>query len=156
MALLSGGPVGAHAATGTVDTSAKVPLLTRMRGADGHSEYIYLQGVASTIAGSVVTYDEAGVTTLIAANAIGPVAIATAATNSTSEYGWYLICGTQSASCDSGVADNAKVYIDGTAGRVDDTVVTGDQVVGAVFRGTDSSNLVSLQVTYPYVTDSLG
>lgn len=138
-----------------VDSTKKQRLLTRKRHVDG-SEYIYLKGVTSTAAGSVVTFDEAGVTTLIAANAIGPVAIANAAVDASTKYGWYMIFGSRTAACDAGVVDNAKVYIDGTSGRVDDTVVAGDQVHGAVFRSTDTSNLATLEVKYPFVTDSLG
>lgn len=119
-------------------------------------EYVYLQGVASTIAGSAVTFDEAGVTTLIAANAVGPVAVAQAAVDATTKYGWYMIKGKCSVSTDAGVADNAALYIDGTAGRVDDTVVAGDQVAGMVSRGTDSSNLTLVQLYYPEVTNALG
>lgn len=164
MAKLTGNPgmiVKVGAGTGTnvtssIDSAAVHDVLTRAWDADNpDNEYIYLQGVASTVAGSVVTYDEAGATTLIAANAIGPVAVAMAATVA-STYGWYQIAGTATAACDAGITDNAKVYIDGTSGRVDDTVVLGDQIMGAIFRGTDSSNLVSVQLNYPYASDSLG
>ena len=138
-----------------VHSTKKYRLLTRKRDVAGN-EYVYLKGVASTIAGSVVTYDEAGVTTLIVANAVGPVAIAQAAVDAATKFGWYMIVGSCSAACDAGVADNSALYIDGTAGRVDDTVVAGDQIMGMVSRGTDSSNLVTVQVNYPYATNALG
>jgi ABC-type uncharacterized transport system permease subunit len=67
-----------------VDTVQKYTFGSRVQDKDCN-EYIYLKGVASTLAGSWVTYDELGVTTLLAANAKGPVAIAMAATDSTSE-----------------------------------------------------------------------
>jgi hypothetical protein len=154
MAYLTGPAIAAVGAPGEVHDTQKNPLLMEAWDASGQ-KYVYLKGIGSTITGSVVTFDEAAVTTLIAANAIGPVALATAAVVA-NKFGWYLVKGTQNVSCDAGIVDNAKVYIDGTAGRVDDTVVAGDQIIGAVFRGTDSSNLVSMQVDNPYVTDSLG
>lgn len=138
-----------------VDASKKQRLLTRRRDSAGN-EYIYLKGVASVVLGSVVTFDEVGVTTLIAANAVGPVGIAQAAVDATTKFGWFLIYGTCNASTDAGVVDNSKVYIDGTSGRVDDTVVAGDQLMGAVFRGTDTSNITAIEVRYPFASDSLG
>ena len=42
-------------------------------------EYLYMKGVADTVQGSWVTYDELGVTALLAANAKGNVAVAMAA-----------------------------------------------------------------------------
>jgi hypothetical protein len=61
-----------------------------------------------------------------------------------------------SVSSDSSVADNGLVYIDGTAGRVDDTAVTGDRLSNAIFRGTDSSNMTLCQFNWPEVTDAFG
>lgn len=158
MALLSGGPVGAHAATGTVDTTQKVPLCTRMRGADGFSEFIYLKGVASTLAGSWVTYDETGTTALLAANAKGPVAVATAAIDSTSEYGWYCIFGTCSALLAANCADNAALGRETTDGYAGDGKATGDEIVGAISRGSTSGSaaLATVQLNYPYATDAVG
>lgn len=156
MAQLIGYPGGyAQGDTTAVDTTQQAPLLTRGYDAAGF-EYIYLKGVASTAAGSVVVYDEAGVTTLIAANAIGPVAVAQAVVDAATKFGWYGVKGSFSAACDAGIVDNSKVYIDGTSGRVDDTVVAGDQIMGAVFRSTDSGNFATIQINEPYASDSLG
>lgn len=153
--LVGQGPIAHHSDTATIDTSAKAPVGTRAKDKNGN-EYIYLLGVASTAAGSVVTYDEAGVTTLIAANAIGPVAVAEAATVANT-YGWYAIKHLgKLCACDATIADNAKVYIDGTSGRIDDAVVAGDQIMGMVTRGTDTANFVLVQLDYPYASDSLG
>lgn len=155
MANLQGLPQGFHSDTSTIDTTQQVPIGTRAHDVYGN-EYIYLKGIGSTAAGSVVTFDEAGVTTLIAANAIGPVAVAMAATVANT-WGWYAVRHLGlSCACDASITDNAKVYIDGTAGRVDDTVVTGDQITGMVFRSTDTSNFATVQLFYPQATDSLG
>jgi hypothetical protein len=137
-----------------VDTSKKQRLYTRRFSVSGN-EYIYLTGVASTAAYSVVTFDEVGVTALITANAVGDVAVAQAAVDATTKYGWYLIYGTGTAKCDT-IADNKACFIDGTDGRVDDAVVTGDLIVGMYSRSADSSNTCTVQVSYPKVTDILG
>jgi hypothetical protein len=94
----------------------------------------------------------------VVANAIGPVGFAGAAIVASS-FGWYCIRtprGGLSVSTDAGIVDNAKVYIDGTAGRVDDTVVAGDQLSNAVFRSTDTANFALIHADYAFATDSLG
>ena len=104
--------------TGEVHTVQKNPIGTRAFGLSGN-EYIYLAGVASTIVGSVVTYDEAGVTTLIAVNAKGPVAVATAITVA-STWGWYCIYGTIPVDVVANSADNSTVGRETTDGKVGD------------------------------------
>ncbi len=173
MAKLTGGPgiiVGGSPGAGTnpltlvaadltsvIDTTAALPMGTRAIDGNG-GEYLYLTGVASTVAGSCVTYDENGITTLVVANAIGPVAFAMAATVA-STFGWYCVRsprGGMSVNTDAGITDNGLVYIDGTAGRVDDTAVTGDRLLNAYFRSTDAANFALCQFDYPSVTDAFG
>lgn len=149
MSHLSGYPQVFAGDTSVVDTTKRHPLGTRAVDPDGN-EYIYLEGIGSTALYSVVTYDEAYLTALIAADAVGPVAVAMAAIVASS-YGWYMIKGSTYAKCDSGVADNSALYINGTSGRVDDTDVAGDAIIGMWSRGTDSSNVVAVQLDYPKV-----
>ena len=80
-------------------TTQKVPLGTRVQAEDkastayGVGEFIYLQGVASTVLGSFVTISEDDFSTaLLAANAIGNVATSMSI-NVASSYGWYQISG---------------------------------------------------------------
>lgn len=143
--------------TSVIDTVAANAMLTFARDPNG-GEYLYMTGVASTVAGSAVTYDENGITTLVVANASGPVAFAMAATVA-STFGWYCVKsprGGMLVNTDSTIADNGHVYIDGTAGRVDDTAVTGDRLLNAIFRGTDSSNFTLCEFNWPSVTDAFG
>lgn len=147
--LVGQGPVAHHLGTDTVDTAAKIPLGTRARDKNGN-EYIYLTGVASTTAGSWVTFDEAYLTTLLAANAAGPVAIAMAATVA-STFGWYQIFGKNTVAKSDTVAADAPLYIDGTAGRVDDLGVAGDWISGAVSSTADTANVVTVWISYPFV-----
>lgn len=133
----------------------KYRLGQRVRDEKG-KEYIFLKGASSTAAGVWATYDEAYATTLLAANAVGPVGIAMAAIDANTKYGFYQIYGVNaSASTDTVAADKA-LYIDGTAGRADDAVVTGDLIVGASSATADTSNVATVMLAYPFVTDVLG
>lgn len=115
----------------------------------GSKEYIYLKGVASTVATDWVTYDEAFATARSVAAAVGPVAVALAAVVA-DKYGWYQIGGSAQANAGD-VADNAKVFLTATAGRCDDASVAGDQVVGAIWRSEETSNVATVQLFRPQV-----
>ncbi len=143
--------------TTTVDTSAKTTILTRAFDSAGN-EYIYLKGVASTIVGSVVTYDEDGVTTLIVANAIGPVAVSMSITDSTSEYGWKQIWGEAEACVAANCADNATLGFEKTSGYVGDGRAAGDMLMGAISREATgaSAAVATIQINYPWASDNLG
>lgn len=136
-----------------IDTVAKYPVLTEVKGSDGNT-YIYLKGVANTIVGAFVTYDELGVTTLLAANAIGEVAIAIALTVA-STYGWYCRKGSVQGKVSASFADNGNVYATATAGEVDDAVVAGDRVKNATGRSAISGGLALIQINEPYMDDGL-
>jgi hypothetical protein len=122
------------------------------------NEYIYLKGVASTIVGSWVTFDELGVTTLLVANAKGPVAVAMAITDSTSEYGWYQIWGTAEACIAANSADNTQIGFKTTSGYAGDGKATGDEIVGAIEREATggAAAVVTVQLYYPLVNDTTG
>lgn len=152
MSLVAYGPLTA------VHDSALVPLGTiyREEASDGTGarEYIYLKGVASTVAKDVVTFDENFATTRLVANAVGPVAVALAAVVA-NKYGWYQIYGNASVNSDTTAADKA-LYIDASTGRVDDAAVTGDLILGMVSTAADSTNVLPVFLNYPHVTDILG
>lgn len=124
----------------------------------GSGEFIYLKGVASTALGSWVTYNEDDYsTTLLAANAIGQVAVAMAATVA-STYGWYQIKGKAVGKALAGFVDNANVYATATAGSVDDAVVAGDRVKqckGASALDTPSTGLAEFEIDRPFMDDAL-
>lgn len=138
---------------GDVHTTQQNQLLQLAFDHQGN-EFIYLAGAASVGAGSVVTYDEVGVVTLIAARAIGPVAVASGATVAAT-WGWYQISGSRTAKCDAtGTEDNKQCYIDGTAGRIDSVVVAGDIVYGMCFRSNSAANLATVHMSRPHVADT--
>jgi len=143
--------------TTVVDSSKKHELGSRAFDADGN-EYIYLTGVASTLAGSWVTFDELHITALAVSDAKGRVAIAMAAIVASS-YGWYLIYGKHTAAyVTTGISDNVQLYLTATAGAVHSTDVAGDFIVGAIGRSEVTTFGVSagltVELSYPFVHDA--
>lgn len=141
--------------------SAIPPLGTIVTAVDptyGAGQFIFLKGVASTAVGSWVTFnDDDYTTTLLAANAIGPVAVAMSA-NVASQYGWYQIQGKAIGKALTGFVDNANVYATATAGSVDDAVVAGDRVKnakGASAVDTPSTGLAEFEIDFPVMDDGL-
>ncbi len=131
------------------------PLMSRYE--QGGNEYIFLKGVANTVAGMWVTYDEVGVTTLVVADAFGPVAVAMSACDDTAEGGWYQIFGAASGRLLTLCADNAALYATATAGVLDDTAVAGDLIHGAVNRsliGGATAN-GAVQLWYPFMDNNV-
>jgi len=152
--------IGAPVITDT-DTVQKVPLGTRLHAYDptyGDGEFIYLKGVASTVVGSWVTFNPDDFTTsLLAANDIGPTAVAMSA-NVASQYGWYQIYGKAIGKALAGFLDNANVYATATAGSVDDAVVAGDRVKnckGASNLDVPGTGLAEFEIAYPAMDDGL-
>lgn len=139
-----------------VHSSKKYRLLTTKKDVAGN-EYIYLKGVASLVAFDAVTYDEAGATTLLAANAKGPVAFAQAAVDATTEFGWFMIAGVTSANVVANSADNATLGRETTDGKIGDGRAAGDEIANCVARAaTTGAATVSVQIRYPYVNDFIG
>ena len=141
----------AHAGLTDNDADARHPVLDTVEATNG-DEYIYLKGVASTTAGDVVTYDEAGQTALLVADAIGPCAVAQAATVA-NEFGWYQIRGQGSVNCAAGMAADARCYATATAGTIDDAVVAGDDVKNMLSQTAISGGQCTVTMNYPYVND---
>ena len=142
----------------------KVPLGTRIKAVDraatnyGVGEFIYQKGVASTVVGSFVTFDQDdNSTALLVANAIGPVATAMSICVA-NNYGWYQIFGQAVGKGLASLADNANIYGTATAGSVDDAIVAGDRVQNAKTTSaldTPSTGLVEVAIQYPIVNNAL-
>jgi len=117
------------------------------------NEYVYLQGIASTVVGSVVLFGNSTaanfyVTALSATGAKGLVAIAMGAIVA-SKFGWYQIRGLASANFNGAAVAGAKLYSAST-GKCDDAVVAGDQITGGVVADTVAgSGLGPVGLFYP-------
>jgi len=121
----------------------------------GMGEFIYLKGVASTAVGEWVTYNaDDWTTTLLAANAIGPVAIAMSACVA-GEFGWYQISGKAVGLAAAGFVDDANVYATATAGTVDDAVVAGDRVKRAKGASAVAGGVADFEIDRPFMDDAV-
>ena len=121
----------------------------------GNASFIYLKGVGSTVVGSVVTYNEDSQTALVVGDAVGPVAVAMSINVAGPNYGWYQRSGIAYMASDSPIVADELLYIDGTAGRVDDYVVAGDAILTATSLTTATSNFINGYINYPAVTDKI-
>lgn len=153
MPYLTGPQQVISSATDLNSTSPGHPVLSRAQDEDGNV-YILLGGVASTVIGSPVTFDENGSTTLLAANAVGPLAVAMAAVTSASNYGWYQVYGKGYALAGGDIAADKSLFISGTTGYVDDLDVAQDFIVGLMSRAAAASGATCLVwMNYPYAGD---
>ena len=143
-----------------VDSVQTFALGTVLKGVDaslGQGEFIYLKGVASCVEGSFVTYSEKDQTAiLLAANAIGSVGIAMAATVA-GKFGWFQIKGAAVGKVAAAFADNGLVYATATAGTADDAAVAGDRVkcaLGASAIDTPATGFAYIDIRYPWMDDA--
>lgn len=118
--------------------------------------YVFCKGVASCAAGDWVKFDEAFALTRLVADAVGPVGIAMGAIDATTKGGWVQVYGVNAIAKTDTVAADKQLYIDGTTGRADDLAVTGDIILGAMSQTADTSNVATVFLNYPMVTDTLG
>lgn len=138
-----------------VDTATAWPFGTIIRGMDvssgkyGGGEFIYLPGVASTVAGSLVTYDPANKTTTLApntANLAQPVAVALAAVATTANFGWYQIAGNAVVKKTAAkVNPKVQIFLSSTAGRIQSTAASGKEILNA--RSTNTATVASATST---------
>jgi hypothetical protein len=117
--------IGYGAVTDIDDTTAAYPLGTIARATHptyGEGEFIYLMGVASTVAGSVVEYSRSTWATSLETGTINqpvPVAVAMAATSAATKFGWYQISGVAAAAkSSSSISLASGSFIQASAGFV--------------------------------------
>lgn len=139
-----------------VHTSKKFRLGTEKKDISGNI-FRYMKGGTSVAAGSWVSFAaDTNVPTLIAADVASLVAVSMAANTSATNYSWYQVSGLNTiAKSDTVAGAGVALYIDGTAGRVDDAVVTGDLVLGAYPTAADTSNVLPVVLNRPFTTNTL-
>jgi len=121
----------------------------------GAGEFTYLKGVANTVIGSMVDFDEyLGTTALSPATAgTGSVAVSMSA-NIANQYGWYQIQGSAVVRAPNAMVPGADVFsLAATPGSVDDAAVAGEQILNAkvsTTTGTPSAGLAVIQINRPF------
>ncbi len=113
----------------------------------GAGEFIYAQGVASTVVGSAVIISN-GLTTLTTTTSRGAVGFAMSA-NVANQFGWYQISGYTSALAAAAAVNNAVCYATLTVGSIDDAVTTGAQIDGAKFAATAATGACVISIQRP-------
>jgi hypothetical protein len=145
--------INAISTTKTYELGERVTCKDMSSSAYGFGEFIYLLGVGSTIAGSVVLIKDDYSTSLIAARDKGAIGVACAA-NVASSYGWYQIKGKAMASCAAAVNANVPMFI-AAANVIDDAVVAGDQIHGMrSVTGVDTATLIVNMGVNPHAGDT--
>lgn len=140
----------------TVDATQKYRLGTRKRG-QNNNEYVYLKGVTSCADGSWVHVAASWTAVLAVADGQGMMAVANAAVDAATKFGWFTVWGVEDALCLASFdgTNGAGTYLTSTAGSVDDADVAGDVVHGAIGltdRDT-TTGMASFQLIYPTTLD---
>lgn len=129
-----------------VHTSQLNPLGAVREFSNGNF-YIYLKGVTSCADGDVVVY-QPGVWTAvrIAAGLRGPVAVAQAAVDASTKFGWFLHIGADTITVRTAATSNDAVFIGGVTGTVGTTAVKGSQILGMFIRNAAAADGGSAQI----------
>jgi hypothetical protein len=150
-------PAGIEPLT-TFGTTQLHPLGKRCKAFDtgatayGFGEFIYLEGCASTVRGSVVTINDNWLTALAVADAFGACAVALSI-NVASNYGWYQILGRGVASSATTIVDGAQAFSTAAGGVLDDGSggAAGDMIQGMIISSTtDTATCIVTMTTYPF------
>ena len=136
-----------------------------LRADEDGNIYIYLKGIASIVAGDVVTYKILSATdaTIVRATAgtKGPIAVAMAAIVA-DKFGWFQIVGFNAAVKAISAGDAAaggRVFLTSTAGSIDDVQVFGDEIQGMIFtvqegEGGSGNGFAGVHLTNPEVAET--
>lgn len=136
------------------------PLGSIIRAYDaslGEGEFIYLEGVASTVLGSLVVYNNSAGTTTLAPNTAHlaePVAVAMSACTA-ANFGWYQIGGIATLKKTAvKVSPNVPIFLSGTAGRIFPTATSGKQILNAITVNAatvaSATSTVLVQINRPF------
>ena len=148
-----------------------VPVGTMRRYRDttgkyGTGEFIYLPGVSALAVGDVVTFvtsagvsytDAAVVRWAGTANTAAPLAVATSAITTTTQFGWFQVQGAAVVNTSGTVAASDKAFFSATA-TLQSTSVAGKQVLGAVAssaNGVPITNQAIYTLDFPCVQSNI-
>lgn len=128
--IIGGQQIGGGQTTPTLAPGGTTKAIDSVKG---EAEFIYLAGVAGTLAGDLVSYDPvAGTTTRAVAATRGPLAVAMSA-NGAGSFDNYQIRGYAIVSTAAAVV-NAPLYLSATAGQAAGTVVATQRIDNAIAK----------------------
>lgn len=115
----------------------------------GEGEFICMAGVANTVVGSLVIYNQTTWATTLCpstANLAQPVAVAMSANNASTTFGWYQVSGVATIKKTAvKVSPNVPLFVSATAGRVFPTVASGKEVTSC--RSANAATVASATST---------
>lgn len=117
--------------------------------------YVYLKGVTACAADVWVSFTGTYTAVVLASDAVGRVAIAQATIDTATKFGWFMVKGVYTTANSDTVAGANGLFIDGTAGRVDDASVAGDYIIGALATAADATNKLPVFINHPYVSNTV-
>ncbi len=124
---------------------------------DAGAEYIYLAGIASTVAGDWVRFNHLAAnspftTARVNNDAIaGAVAVAMSAAVAVTSFAWYQIYGlVLVANLTTGSIDGSQISLSATAGRCSGAATATKVVFNATAVGAAAANLGKCFIQYPY------
>lgn len=141
-----------------VHTEALNALGTEVDDNSGN-RYIYLKGATSMVAGDLVTFDSTF--TAVRATTTGPtrgsVAVAMAAVDAATKWGWFLIKG---AYATANVATHSSgsglgLFLSATTGRATSTPATEMSLMGMWTTGNSASNVGPVYLNNPRVVGDI-
>lgn len=149
-----------------ISTTANHPLGTRIKAVDrgtnqnGEGEFVYVKGVTNGAAGSWVGIDADDYTTVLTVSdgVYQIIGVLMSALDASTKYGWAQVRGKAVAKVLASFADNADIYLTGTAGSMDDADVAGDYVLNAVGCSaidTPATGFAEVQLEYPSTDNAL-
>lgn len=131
-----------------VHTSKRFRLLTRKRDVAGN-EYIYLAGASSTAAGDFVKVVADGTTARMTTTTFGPIAVAMAAVDASTKFGWYMVYGKYTTGNVAAAAAGDPLFASGTTGRATNAAANDTAIYGAFAAGAPTANVGSVLLSYP-------
>jgi hypothetical protein len=123
----------------------------------GGGKFVYLKGVASTVVGSLVTYNQlTGATTLApsTANLAKPLAVSMSANIVATTFGWYQVFGAAViAKTATKVSPNVPLFLT-SAGAVSATASAGKEMLNAISINAatvaSATGTITAQIAYPF------
>jgi hypothetical protein len=116
-------------------------------------EFIYLQTAAAILNGSWVTFTyDTGAVTLLAAGALGPIALSQVA-GAASNWCWYQITGKASNGLVlANALDASKVYASATPGSVSTTLSATNLIIGLVSASAQVGTVGEFSLNRPLIS----